>query len=244
VGWRSRSTQRRGSPRHFCMNAIEIYIDESGDFGPFDERCPYYIVTMVFHETTEPLFARIQDLEYRLSLLGLENHCIHSSPAIRGENEYYGTDIIQRRKMMSYFAGFIRSSGLKYKCFFIKKDPFGSEASIMASLGNVFEPFLSDNFVRLSAYTLIQVAYDKGQKLLSQLITQTFQSRFSNVRMTKVLPIHSRIFQVADFICTLKRMSYRLESTGTLAKSELKFFGTVANFQRNWLKPFSRCEWK
>ena len=71
------------------MNAIEIYIDESGDFGPFDERCPYYIVTMVFHESTEPLFALIQDLEYRLSLLGLEDHCIHSSPAIRGENEYY-----------------------------------------------------------------------------------------------------------------------------------------------------------
>ena len=30
------------------MNGIEIFIDESGDFGKFDERCPYYIVTMVF----------------------------------------------------------------------------------------------------------------------------------------------------------------------------------------------------
>ena len=135
------------------MNAIEIYIDESGDFGPFDERCPYYIVTMVFHESTEPLFALIQDLEYRLSLLGLEDHCIHSSPAIRGENEYYGTDIVVRRKMMSNFAGFIRRTGLK-------------------------------------------------------------------------------------------RMSYRLESTGTLSKSELKFFGTLSNFQRNWLSPFAKLEWK
>jgi len=226
------------------MNAIEIYIDESGDFGPFDERCPYYIVTMVFHETTEPLFALIQDLEYRLSLLGLEDHCIHSSPAIRGENEYYGTDIVLRRKMMANFAGFIRRSGLKYKCFFIKKDPENTDADLVVALRDVFEPFLTENFVRLSGYSMIQVAYDKGQKLLSQLITQTFQSRFSNVRLTKVLPIHSRIFQVADFICTLKRMSYRLKSTGSLAKSELKFFGTVANFQRNWLDAFSKYEWK
>ena len=226
------------------MNAIEIYIDESGDFGPFDERCPYYIVTMVFHESTEPLFALIQDLEYRLSLLGLEDHCIHSSPAIRGENEYYGTDIVVRRKMMSNFAGFIRRTGLKYKCFFIKKEPGSTDADLVASLRDVFDPFLTENFVRLAAYSMIQVAYDKGQKLLSQLITQTFQSRFPNVRLTKVLPIHSRIFQVADFICTLKRMSYRLESTGALSKSELKFFGTLSNFQRNWLSPFVKLEWK
>ena len=226
------------------MNAIEIYIDESGDFGPFDVRCPYYIVTMVFHETTEPLFALIQDLEYRLSLLGLEDHCIHSSPAIRGENEYYGTDLVMRRKMMSNFAGFIRRTGLKYKSFFIKKKPGASDEDIVTSIRDVFDPFLTENYARLAAYSMIQVAYDKGQKLLSQLITQTFQSRFTNVRLTKVLPIHSRIFQVADFICTLKRISYRLETTGTLAKSELKFFGTVANFRRNWLEPFVRREWK
>ena len=153
-------------------------------------------------------------------------------------------DIVVRRKMMSNFAGFIRRTGLKYKCFFIRKEPDASEADIVASLRDVFEPFLSENFARLSAYSMIQVAYDKGQKLLSQLITKTFQSRFPNVRLTKVLPIHSRIFQVADFVCTLKRMSYRLETTGTLAKSELKFFGTTANFQRNWLNPFAKHEWR
>lgn len=45
------------------MNGIEIFIDESGDFGKFDERCPYYIVTMVFHESEDNLFEKIQELE-------------------------------------------------------------------------------------------------------------------------------------------------------------------------------------
>ena len=34
-------------PATFLMaDGIEIFIDESGDFGSFDGRCPYYIVAM------------------------------------------------------------------------------------------------------------------------------------------------------------------------------------------------------
>lgn len=47
---------------------------------------------MVFHEQIERLYDRMKELEYRLQVLGLEDHCIHSSPAIRGEDEYYGMD--------------------------------------------------------------------------------------------------------------------------------------------------------
>lgn len=226
------------------MNGIEIYIDESGDFGPFDERCPLYIVTMVFHEMIDALYSQIQELEYCLSLLGLENHCIHSSPAIRGEDEYYGTDIVLRRKVMSNFAGFVRRTNLRYKCFFIRKNPRSTEEEIIQSLRDVFDPFFLRHFDRLAAYSQITVSYDKGQKLLSRLITETFKRRFNTVRLTKVLPIHSRIFQVADYVCTIKRMSYRLESTGRLAKSEMVFFGTEANFKKNWLKPLLKSEWK
>lgn len=232
------------SPPIFVMNGIEIYIDESGDFGPFDERCPFYIVTMVFHEMIDTLYSQIQELEYCLSLLGFEDHCIHSSPAIRGEDEYYGMDVVLRRKVMSNFAGFVRRTNLRYKCFFIKKQPGSTEEAIVQSLRDVFDPFFLRYFDRLAAYSLITVAYDKGQKLLSRLITETFQRRFNTVRLTKVLPIHSRIFQVADYICSIKRMSYRLESTGTLAKSEMVFFGTEANFRKNWFKPLLKQEWK
>ena len=109
------------------MKGIEIFIDESGDFGPYDPRCPDYIVTMVFHESEAPLFAQIRELEYRLSLLNLEEHCIHTSPAIRGEGEYYGMDIRARRKVLSYFSAFMRTSPLKFKTFFVSKHPNETE---------------------------------------------------------------------------------------------------------------------
>ena len=32
---------------------LSVFIDESGDFGVYDFRCPFYIITMVFHDQTE-----------------------------------------------------------------------------------------------------------------------------------------------------------------------------------------------
>ena len=128
------------------MNGIEIFIDESGDFGKFDERCPYYIVTMVFHESTENLFEKIQELEYRLAVLGLAEHCIHSSPAIRSEDGYRGMDVQKRRKVLSNLLAFIHKSNLKYKCFFARKGKGATEADILTALHAEIDPFVEANF--------------------------------------------------------------------------------------------------
>ena len=243
MGWRKGSPEGGEDPAIFIMTGIEIFIDESGDFGPFDARCPYYIVTMVFHECTDPLYSDIQELEYRLSLIGLEEHCVHSSPAIRGEGAYHGVPLQLRRKLMSNFAAFVRKSKLRYKCFFVRKGQNVQQEQVLASLRDVMEGFINENYDKLSSYAPIVVSYDKGQRQLSELIAEMFESRFTNVRLTKTLPISSRIFQVADFVCTLKRLVYKLESEGTLSKSENIFFGTKSNFLKNWIVPIRKLEW-
>ena len=61
------------------------------------------------------------------------------------------------------------------------------------------------------------------------MIYETLVSRFSNIREMKVLPIQSRLSQVADLACTMKRIARRLDETGMLAKSESYFFGGEKN---------------
>ena len=72
---------------------------------------------------------------------------------------------------------------------------------------------------------------------------ETLVSRFSNIREMKVLPIQSRLSQVADLACTMKRISRRLEETGRLAKPESYFFGGEKNFRKNWIKSLLKNEW-
>ena len=225
-------------------SGIEIFIDESGDFGQFDARCPYYIVTMVFHETTCLLFSHISELEYRLSLIGLEEHCIHSSPAVRGEREYHGIDLATRRKMMSCFSAFVRKSGLSHKCFFVEKRPSDTESDTVARLRGTIEPFLSTNEERLMRYSQMSVSYDKGQRPLLQLITEIFAERFHDVRIIKTLPVFSRIFQMADYVCTMNRLAFKLRHDGCLSKSETRFFGNIGNFRKKWLKSLMGTEWR
>ena len=63
--------------------------------------------------------------------------------------------------------------------------------------------------------------------------------------MTKVLPIQSRMFQVADFVCTMKRLEFKVSKDGPgLSKSETFFFGSRAKFIKDWLRPFARSEWR
>ena len=226
------------------MNAIEVFIDESGDFGQYSEHSPYYFVTMVFHEAAEELYSKICDLEYRLSVLGLENHCIHSSPAIRGEDEYYGIDLAVRRKIVSSLMAFMHKASFRYKCFFVKKIQNCDASMVLDGLRSQIDSFVTVNYNVLSAYSCLTVAYDKGQKQISQLICDTLEKRFCNVRVTKTLPIHSRLSQVADLVCTMNRIARRLNAVGRLTKSESYFFGGEKNFKRNWYKSICKNEWK
>ena len=54
---RSWSTERRGytppfflSGRIMSNKTLSVFIDESGDFGKFDPKSPYYYVSMVLHD--------------------------------------------------------------------------------------------------------------------------------------------------------------------------------------------------
>ena len=226
------------------MNNLDIFVDESGDFGPYDARCPHYIVTMVSHKSITPLFNPIQEMEYRLSLLGYEEHCIHSSPAIRGEEDYFGIDLGIRRKIISCLLAFIKKSDLKWKCFIVEKQPDGTAETIFSSLENAMNAFILTKLPILSAYSHITVCYDKGQKQISQLISSTFEKSLPSVRIVKVLPVHSRLFQAADLICTMKRLELKVAGNGALSKSESFFFGGTGPFRKNWLSPLLKSEWK
>ena len=59
----------------------------------------------------------------------------------------------------------------------------------------------------------------------------------------KVLLVQSRLSQVADLACTMKRIARRLDETGTLTKPESYFFGGEKNFRKNWIKSILKNEW-
>ena len=99
------------------MSELSIFIDESGDFGPYDYRSPYYIITMVFHDQSVDISTPITKLEADLSNRGFPNHCVHTGPIIRRENEYEFETIETRRRILNSMVTFIKHCNVKYHGF-------------------------------------------------------------------------------------------------------------------------------
>ena len=104
------------------MKELSIFIDESGDFGPYSHHSPWYIVTMVFHNQDINIDEPVQYLENQLEQLGYSNHCVHTGPIIRKEEEYKDEDYLTRRKILNKMMTFVRQTGIKHKSFYIESE--------------------------------------------------------------------------------------------------------------------------
>ena len=84
------------------MRELSIFIDESGDFGEYDYHSPYYIISMVFHNQETDISEPLEKLNTNLRNIDYPNHCIHTGPIIRRENEYEFESIENRRRIFNF----------------------------------------------------------------------------------------------------------------------------------------------
>ena len=138
------------------MKELSIFVDESGDFGEFEKHAPYYIVTMVFHDQDFSIQEPMDYLEKELSLLGLKNHCIHTGPIIRKEEEYSEMDYLERRKIFNKMVTFMRQSGVKYKAFYIEKKHIEDIVEATGKLSKQISVFIREHYDFISFEGRIQ----------------------------------------------------------------------------------------
>ena len=101
------------------MKELSVFIDESGDFGEYDDQSPYYIITMVFHDQSVGIDDEIHKLNMELSYMNLSGMCIHTGPIIRKEEIYEYMSIKERRRIFNKLVAFFRQVDIKYKCISI-----------------------------------------------------------------------------------------------------------------------------
>jgi hypothetical protein len=65
---------------------LSVFIDESGDFGPYEAHAPYYLVAMVLHNQDININENIHSFESDFQNLGYPQHAVHTGPLIRRED--------------------------------------------------------------------------------------------------------------------------------------------------------------
>ncbi len=223
------------------MKELSIFIDESGDFGEYNRISPYYIVTMVLHDQNNSIDNCLDSLEQELSYLGYPNHCLHAGPIIRMEAEFKNESIIIRRKLLMKLMGFIRKIKIKHKSFYIEKRYVEDITDATGKLSKLIGEWVKNNYETLLDYDTVKIYYDNGQVELSRILASVFNVLLPSVITKKVIPSDYRIFQVADFICTMKLIELKIENHA-MSVQEQRFFGGEDGIRKKYLKDLKKYE--
>ena len=225
------------------MENLSVFIDESGDFGPYKSHSPYYIITLVFHEQQNSIDEPILRLIRSLDSIRHEYNCkireVHAGPLIRKESDFSNFDIVVRRKIFHSLFTFMRQCKIKYKTFIFSKHKFDNREKLEIKMSRELGAFIMSNLEYFQSRPKVIIYYDNGQKEITRLINTVFNGWLVNAEIRNVKPSSYYLFQVADMICTLELLNAKY-SDGVLSKSEVMFFKSLRTLKKNYIKPMKR----
>ncbi|MBQ9007082.1 MAG: DUF3800 domain-containing protein, partial [Atopobiaceae bacterium] len=180
------------------MSELSIFIDESGDFGPYEPHAPYYFITLVFHDQSNDISERIEHLKRRVVEAGFSyGHAIHCAPLIRREEDYSQLDVPERRRLFRRLYDFARICDIRYKTFVFEKREYPHHDALVTRMSREVGLFVRDNLAYFQSFDHIIVYYDNGQKEITNLINTVFNVLLE-AEVRKVRPSDYCLFQAAD----------------------------------------------
>jgi len=217
------------------MRELSIFVDESGDFGPYKLHSPFYIVTLVFHEQAIDITTNINNLNDKIRWSGLPEAPVHTGPLIRKENEYSNLPLLGRKRIFNILYNFTRATNIKYHSFIVEKRQLIDEIDLHVQITKQLSTFLKEHMEKFIKYERIVVYYDYGQMELAKILVSVFNSVLNDVEFKKVVPANYKLFQAADMLCSIELLSIKAERK-MLSKSELLFFASERDLYKSYLK--------
>ena len=218
---------------------FSIFVDESGRFLYPDGESRFYILGLVLHDQSHDIAPLCARLDQDWADMGLSGHCFHAGPLIRKEKGYAILNREFRARIFARMAAFVRKVDVRFRCLVVDKHFVSSSEQIVEELRHKLTDFLRGDLPRLDVFDKIKVYYDCGQSPVTNLLHGTFTERLSiPVEFAQMVrPERYKLFQVADFVCTVKLVEEKLRHGIPMTESESRFFGGPRAFRRNILKP-------
>ena len=220
-------------------NILSCFIDEAGDFGEYDSRSPYYIVSVVLHEQSCSIRHTIDGLEKYLSSLGYPHHNLHTGPLIRREADYKELLMEDRRKLFNLLFCFARKLPIQFFTAKVRKEEHITPDELESKLTKAISHEIQKHEEYFRSFDKIIIYYDNGQKPLKRILNIIFSTMFSNIEVRKVSPVDYKLFQVADLICSIEYIATKIEM-GQFSHTEKEFFSSPRCFKKDYQSKLER----
>lgn len=216
------------------MEELSIFVDESGDAG---ETSTYYLITIVLHDQSEDIGQILAPYEADLRVRQIDDIPMHLGPLLNGNDDYKGLGVSTRKALLNGFRVMAGKLPFQYMTFAYRKSEFAGYESLFNSMKRDLILSIFDNIDFFQKFGKIKVYYDNRQSVVTNALHDAVEYALAReaVIYCDAKPADYRLFQLADYICTLELTALKYQAHADTATDRL-FFGQWGSFKKNYLR--------
>lgn len=202
---------------------LNIFIDESGDFGFEKGSSELYAVSFTLHESENSINEELKYLNEKLDKLGYDG-MIHLAYLVakRGDYEHF---LLEKRKSIFwaifYFAKRVK---IQVHTVIVNKNFKNKKAQLTKELKSKITRFFETISDYMNEFEKVVIYYDNGQEELGAIIDSIIKDKNNVEHRTEFDHKEKRLFQVSDMLTFVDKIVYKHNNNIALTKAEKYFF--------------------
>lgn len=202
---------------------LNIFIDESGDFGFTDGSSELYGVSFTIHESDKSIAGDLEYLNNRLKKSQYDG-MIHLADLVSKRGEYTHFNFEQRKDIFWSIFYFSKRVNVKIHTIMIEKKFKNNKAQLNRELAVQISKFFDSINDYMNDFEKVVVYYDNGQESLGAIIDTLLITKDNVVHRIEFNRKEKRLFQVSDMLTFIDKIVYKYNHNMPLTKSEKYFF--------------------
>ena len=205
------------------IKRLNIFIDESGDFGFADGSSDLYAVSFTLHESSDSIQTELKYLNEKLTALNYDG-MIHLAYLIAKRGDYSHFDFERRKSIfwaIFYFSSRVKA---KIKTVIVDKKYINKKMQLNIALAREIGQFINNNRKYLESFDKIVIYYDNGQETLATILDTLFATNPKVERRIEFDHTKKRVFQVSDMLTVIDKLDYKRKNNIQFTKADKFFF--------------------
>ncbi len=205
------------------MRRLNIFVDETGEFGFNKGASVVYGVSFTFHEGEDDIMPELKKLNERLNRIGYTN-MIHMADLIMRRNDYRNFDIKMRKSIFNAIYQFSKKISVKYRTIIVDKKYTDNSRILKQKLSMEINKMIKEKEDYFSKFDKIVMYYDNGQEILGTILDSIFLRFDCFEHKVDFDHKEKRLFQVSDMLTYIDKYNYKYKKKIPFTKSEKYFF--------------------
>lgn len=205
------------------MKRLNIFVDETGEFGFKKGTSELYGISFTFHEQNDDITKNLNKLNERLERIGYTD-MVHMSDLIMKRGDYKNFDIKQRKSIFNSIYQFARKIPVKYCTIIIEKTFTNNKSQLRQKISTEINKIVSTHESYFNKFDTIVLYYDNGQETLGIILDAIFSRFIGFKHIINFNHKEKRLFQVSDMLTFIDKYDYKYKNKKEFTKGEKYFF--------------------